>query len=297
MADIREDGSEVFHYDIPDFTISIRKNHIPAGIKFTNMSIHWHEEIEITYIVSGCVYHQLNGKRVKNCAGEAIYINSKQLHVIEAGEEDCVLYCLIFHPTILCSSNYLAQKYVRPIVENEKLDYFFLKDTDEKHKEVLDRIIRIKELQTDMDCDCELKATIVLYELWLSLYHILPRIEANEQFINEDLHRVQKMLKTIHGDYAENLGLEDICNAGGVGKTKGTKLFCQYLSMTPVEYLINYRLDIASRMLIDTNDSVTDIAFASGFSDSSYFARVFRKRVGIAPLEYRTEMRNSIDEK
>ena len=42
MADIREDGSEIFHYEIPDFPLSIKKNYIPANIEFPELSIHWH---------------------------------------------------------------------------------------------------------------------------------------------------------------------------------------------------------------------------------------------------------------
>lgn len=293
MADIKEDGSEIFHYDIPDYPLSIKKNYIPANACITDLSIHWHEEIEITYVVSGSIKHQLNGKRVRIDAGEAIYINAKQLHLIEAGSQDTVLYCLIFHPTLLCASNYIAQKYVLPIVENEKLDYFFLKKSNKKEKVILDAIVKIHELQDDPAF--ELKAMQLLHELWISLYDVLPKANPNETVMNEDLHRVQKMLAYIHKNYADNLGLEDICRAGEVGKTKGTKVFGQFLNMTPVDYLINYRLEIASRLLIETNDSVIDIALIVGFSDSSYFARVFRKRIGISPMEYRREYKKTED--
>lgn len=289
MADIREDGSEVFHYDIPDFPLDIKHNYIPANIILHDLSIHWHEDIEITYLVSGHVYHQLNGKRVKISAGEAIFINSKQMHLIEPGDEDCELYCLIFHPMLLCASNYISKKYVSPIVENEKLDYFFLKDTDVHHKEVLDAIVKIMDLECSKEN--ELKKLNVLTELWLNLYDILPKAESNEVYVNEDLHRVQKMLVLIHKCYSENIGLDEICSAGNVGKTKGTNLFCQYMNMTPVDYLINYRLEMACQILKNTSDSVIDIALATGFSDSSYFARVFKKRVGMSPLKYRQEMK------
>lgn len=287
MADILADGSEIFHYDIPDFPMSIKKNWIPANACITDISIHWHEEIEITYLVSGSVKHKLNGKKVTIHAGEAIYINSKQLHLIEADNQDCVLYCLIFHPMLLSASNHIAQKYVLPIIQNEQLDYFFLKESDAKQKEVLDAIVKIYELREDPAF--EMKSMQILHELWLSLYEVLPKSEANELMINEDLHRVHKMMAYIHQNYAEHIGLEEICTAGQIGKTKGTKVFQEYLNMTPVEYLINYRLEIASKLLVDTKDSVINIALATGFSDSSYFARVFRKRVGVAPLKYREQ--------
>lgn len=290
MADIKEDGSEIFHYDIPDFPLSIKKNFIPANVKINDLSIHWHEEIEITYLVSGSVWHQLNGKRVRIESGEAIYINAKQLHLIQSDDQDCELYCLIFHPTLLSASNFIAKKYVQPIVENEKLDYFFLKESDVAQRSALDAIKRIYDLQKDSSY--EIKAVQELHKLWIALYDVLPKTKPNEVEKNEELHKVQRMLAHIHKYYTKETSLEDICNAGQVGKTKGTKLFDQYLHMTPVEYLINYRLEIASRMLIDTKDSVTDIALLTGFSDSSYFAKIFRKRLGYSPLEYRREFSN-----
>lgn len=285
MADIREDGSEVFHYDIPDFPLSIKHNFIPSLACLSDISIHWHEEIEITYVVSGSVKHQLNGKRVTISAGEAIFINSKQLHLIETNGEDCELYCLIFHPMILGASNFITQKYVLPIAENKKLDYFFLNKKDKKHKEVLDAIVDISNMQDEETF--EMKAVWKLYELWNNLYGLLPRKEQNDNTINVNLHRVHKMLACIHKKYSDNLTLEDICMAGDIGKTKGTILFDEYLNMTPVEYLINYRIELATKMLVDTKDSVTEIALATGFSDSSYFARIFRKRMGCSPLKYR----------
>lgn len=287
MADIREDGSEIFHYDIPDFPLSIKNNYIPANVCINDLSIHWHEEIEITYVVSGRIKHQLNGRRVTIEAGEAIYINSKQLHLIESDNQDCELYCLIFHPTLLSASNFISQKYIQPIVENENLDYFFLKESDDHHKVVLDAIVKIHQLQEDSAY--ELKTMQTLCELWTVLYEVLPKVKLNEVATNEDLHKVQRMLACIHKDYSKDLTLEDICQEGDVGKTKGTKLFDQYLHMTPIDYLINYRLEIASKLLANTSDSVTDIALTTGFSDSSYFARSFRKRVGCSPLAYRRE--------
>lgn len=292
MADIREDGSEVFHYDNPDFTVSIKNNYIPAGCIITDLSIHWHEEIEITYVVSGSIHHQLNGKRVTLHAGEAIFINAKQLHLIEPGQEECELYCLIFHPMILCASQLVAQKYIAPIIENGMLDYFFLKADDEKQKKILDAIVRIHELQSDPDY--EIKTMQVLYDMWLGLYGILPRLKADERVQNEELHKVLKMLSFIQKSYAQEIGLVDICREGEIGKTKGTKLFANYLNMTPVEYLNHYRLEMAAKQLAGTDLSVLEIALENGFSDSSYFARVFRKQMGKSPLEYRKDKKDSI---
>ena len=48
-------------------------------------------------------------------------------------------------------------------------------------------------------------------------------------------------------------------------------------------------------MLLETTDSVTDIAMAVGFSESSYFARTFKSKMGMSPLKYRKTMKDIVD--
>ncbi len=57
--------------------------------------------------------------------------------------------------------------------------------------------------------------------------------------------------------------------------------------MTPFQYLLEYRVKTAAQLLLETEESVTEIGFAVGFSDSSYFTRVFRRLIGCAPSEFR----------
>ncbi|MEP3932587.1 helix-turn-helix transcriptional regulator, partial [Rhodopirellula bahusiensis] len=59
----------------------------------------------------------------------------------------------------------------------------------------------------------------------------------------------------------------------------------------PIKYLIQVRIQEASRLLRSTDRSITDIAFDVGFSDSNYFSRQFRTHLGLSPREYRKQMR------
>lgn len=51
--------------------------------------------------------------------------------------------------------------------------------------------------------------------------------------------------------------------------------------------MIFYRLNIAKQLLLESDFSITEIAYRCGFSDASYFSKVFRSSVGVSPLEYR----------
>ncbi|MBK9488320.1 MAG: helix-turn-helix transcriptional regulator [Haliscomenobacter sp.] len=61
--------------------------------------------------------------------------------------------------------------------------------------------------------------------------------------------------------------------------------------MPPQDYLLHFRLYKARLSLLQTEDSVTSIAFDCGFNDPAYFSRAFSKVYGASPLKYRIENR------
>ena len=73
----------------------------------------------------------------------------------------------------------------------------------------------------------------------------------------------------------------------GNGSFYFMRFFKQYMHMTCVEYLNQYRMDIAAGKLSAGTESITDIAMDAGFNNISYFNRVFKKSFGMTPREYR----------
>ena len=59
--------------------------------------------------------------------------------------------------------------------------------------------------------------------------------------------------------------------------------------LSPNNYLGRVRLCHAMRILVQTNDSVTDIAFACGFNDSNYFSSRFHQEIGVTPMQFRKQ--------
>ncbi len=95
----------------------------------------------------------------------------------------------------------------------------------------------------------------------------------------------KSMLLYIQEHYHEKVSLEEISAAGSVGKTLCAKLFRTYTSKTPGEYLIHYRIQKSLDLLTYTRDSITDIAYAVGFSSASHYTRTFREVMGCTPTE------------
>ncbi len=70
-------------------------------------------------------------------------------------------------------------------------------------------------------------------------------------------------------------------------------MFRKHAGMGAAEYLLNYRIKMAQKMLCTSDVPVQQIAQAVGIADPFYFSRVFKKRVGISPTKYREKFINN----
>ena len=286
MADIRENGWEWYHYDNPDFQVQLRKNYIPAGIKIQDIkSIHWHDDLEFIYVLQGTTHYEMADKVVKMTAGEGIFVNSKQLHLIHPDkDEDCLLICLIFHPIILCSTEHITNTYVKPLIENKNIQYVHLKESNEWQKRVLHDIADMEAYLEDENG--YLKTMSLIFDIWEQLFKNLVTNESDEE-VSFDLTCMKRMIQYIHKNYMNKISLQKICEAGNVGRSKCNALFEKYYNVSPIEYVKNFRIEQGAKLLTMSDMSVTEIAYETGFTDGSYFSKAFSNKIGISPLKYR----------
>jgi AraC-like DNA-binding protein len=88
-----------------------------------------------------------------------------------------------------------------------------------------------------------------------------------------------------------DLTVDMIAHANGLSTRQAQRLFARS-GMTFTEFVLEQRLSLAHRLLIDPQNrhpKVSDVAYAAGFSDLSYFNRAFRSRFGITPSDMRAE--------
>ena len=95
------------------------------------------------------------------------------------------------------------------------------------------------------------------------------------------------MIAFIHRHYREKITLEDIAASASISTREATRTFRRIRDKTPVDYLIEYRLNKAGNDLLSTKDSITDIAYRNGFESSAYFGKMFRKHFQMTPSQFR----------
>lgn len=89
-------------------------------------------------------------------------------------------------------------------------------------------------------------------------------------------------------NYQKPIGLDDIATAVGISRFYLTREFEKKIGMTPTQYLIRVRIEHAARLLVSSVDlNLEEIAKQTGFSNANYLGKVFKKIVGLSPMEFR----------
>jgi len=130
-----------------------------------------------------------------------------------------------------------------------------------------------------------------LYDVNEMLSHIESALSRNRTLGTESQRLVRKAMAYIHEHYAEELTREVVARHINVSEVHLARCFRQETGITPMAYLNRYRINQAKTILTTTNESITSVAMAVGFSDSNYFSRFFREKVGCSPLVYRRKHR------
>lgn len=146
----------------------------------------------------------------------------------------------------------------------------------------------------------EADQSLLVYSEFRSKHFTLPQIRERmfvlfenlfayslQQSANPNQKMVEYAVEMIHQRYMNDLSLDDICQVVSLSPQHFNKIFRKYTGTTFVDYLIHYRITMASQLLQETNLKVKEIAVRVGFNSQDYFTKVFRKEIGMSPMEYR----------
>ena len=105
--------------------------------------------------------------------------------------------------------------------------------------------------------------------------------------VEDNSRRILKVKDFISKNYRDELRLAQLADIAGMSPSAFSRFFKLHTGRNLTEYIIDIRLGAASRMLVDTSRSVSEISFTCGFNNLSNFNRIFRKRKGCSPSEFR----------
>ena len=102
--------------------------------------------------------------------------------------------------------------------------------------------------------------------------------------------RVVKVLKYIHKNIYDDIDIDDLADVACVTKPYLIRLFKRSIKVSPLQYINRKKIEKAELLLLTEDLSIKELAYTLGFSDHSYFIRLFKKITGKTPQEYRETM-------
>ena len=136
----------------------------------------------------------------------------------------------------------------------------------------------------------------ILYQLSIETdFHTLATSSFASAPTVSDSRRVHKVETYINEHFREEIRLQTVADLAGMTPTAFSRFFRLRTNRTLSDYIIDMRLGYAARQLVDTTTSIIEICYASGFNNVSNFNRIFRKRKGCSPSDFRkTYQKNKI---
>ncbi|MBQ8474290.1 MAG: AraC family transcriptional regulator [Clostridia bacterium] len=252
--------------------------------------LHWHPDFEIATAECGVLDYQVGEQHVVLEAGDSIFVNGNMLHGIKqlSGDVADSMPNIVFYGTLIASeASNIYQKYVKPIAQCDSLPFVVFRHSDRSQKDINALIKDIYKLMSEKKACYELAVqrniNRIFEYIWTN-FDELPKAETTRIQINNQI-RLQKMLTYIYENYAEPVTLEDIAMSADISRSEAGRCFQTYMGCSPVDALIQYRLQMAHQLLSERTRTIQEISHECGFNSVNYFSRQFKKRYGHAPSQ------------
>lgn len=284
-----DDLRETKQHGQPDFPIQY---YLDDTRDFYNSQVdwHWHNEFEIVAVSEGVVDCHVGQESFRLKAGEAVFINSRVLHQFTAKDYG-IMPNIVFSPEFIApEQTVIYDKFIAPI-EKSTMEYLVFKNTCEWHNRVLE-LLSTLFYEISVDGFNELKVRNILSEAWVIILEQVRHTLRENNCVNDansSGNSVKLMIQYIGAHYMEEISLNDIAASVNISKNTAMRYFAANIGVSPVDYLIKYRIGISCKMLRETSDKISHIAGCVGYENTSYFCRLFRKYVGVSPKKYREQ--------
>lgn len=266
---------------------------------------HWHDEIELVWVKSGTLIVNTVDKTFTLHANEGLFLNHNLLHTMRPEvEQDCELFSLRFYSKLLFSdkASTLAAKYLHPLLMNSAVKSIHLTPNAGIESQILLLLKQTLDVYLENNTGCELRILSNLYALWAELNTYAKQHIGSPNLTNAVISDFTRVIDAIHfiaEHYAEPLALDDIATSVHLSKSECCRCFKRTVSISPIEFLIQYRIMEAIRKM-QTKDaaanSISGLSAAVGFNSASYFNKQFKRYIKCTPLEYRKKLLSDFSE-
>jgi len=257
--------------------------------------LHQHKEFELNFIEHGAGLRRIVGDSMEYTEDyELILICGESLeHVWEQGKCDSKMMREI---TIQFSSNLLPPS----LLEKNQFSSIrkMFKQAEHGISFPLSAIMKVYSQIDTIASESQgftqfLKLLNLLNDLSLSNARSLASSSFACAERNTESRRVRKVKEYINQNYTKDIRLAYLSDMVGMTPASFSRFFKLRTGKNLSDYIIDIRLGYSSRMLVDSTKSISEVCFECGFNNLSYFNRIFKKKKGMTPKEFRSHYRKN----
>ena len=243
---------------------------------------HSHPYLTVTSVMSGMLEAEIGSSRLVAAPEESLFTNSFESHSGNGSDLEFVSVGITAEAVAEAAINAGFTKAGADITFNRSYS------SDRSVAEIA-RAIAAEALSEEPGRNAMLDALISQLVIVLLRSHLRvkrsPLIELSRAGPVD--RRLRRAMEFMHDNYSRDLGIEEIAQAAYLSEYHFARLFRRVTGVTPHAYLANLRLEQARELLINTRESISDIAGAVGYQSQSHFTKAFKAVTGLTPRSYR----------
>ncbi|MCI9148707.1 MAG: AraC family transcriptional regulator [Hungatella sp.] len=253
---------------------------------------HWHSDIELILVRKGAYLCETNLETFRLEEGHFAIVNSEELHQLTGLGQNTIHDVILFSPDILDFSypDEWQEQWIRPFLNHELAFPHTLMPDHPAYPQyflLFDQILQ-KALagQKDWYIHCKL----LLLNLFVLSAESGLLLSAGQHCPAPGQHRISRyktIISYMEEHFQEPVTLKHLADAVPCNPQYLCRFFKELAGISPIQYLINYRIQRACGLLANTSLPILQIAMDCGFDNVSYFIRKFKEARGCTPKEFR----------
>ena len=275
------------------FPVGLHKLEYPADTDVM-FYVHWHQEFEFLVLTEGKVLFTIEDREYVMNPGDIVFINSNYLHMAKniCGGV-CSFYAIDFSYHVLNEDihSIFSKKFIRPILNDKYVfpEFMPVSEDEDKcwQKDIRNYLHEIGECPEHELEPFELMIRSRILAIWDILDKNCVRAQKDNDIENRYSERLEPVISYIKENYAYEKTLGELAAILPMSEGQFSRVFKQTMKLSPIQYLMRYRILQSCKLLQDTEKKIGEIANLSGFNNISYFNRVFLNTIGCTPKEYR----------
>ena len=251
---------------------------------------HWHEAIEIIYVLGEKLSVGINNKVYSLFPGDILFIGMGDVHYFIPEGINSKRLIVQFEISVLDSFYNLLMdmKFTTPHINKNTL---FKTKTDLYYNITMHlELIKQEYLNHSKFSPLVIKArlydilSIILKDLPMESYSQVEKLKQLKK-----LERLEKVYEYVENNYKEQITLEEISNIANFSLYHFTRFFKEATGITFKEYLNSYKISKAYSLLINSSNTISEIAYECGFESIKTFNRLFKLYNGCSPTQLKKQ--------